>query len=89
MRKILVFIKCELGKTYDVAAALVDSKLCPTVDSISGDYDLFVQFMVADDDDIGRIIAEQVQMVAGIRDTKTIICFNPFSRDDGVKKSNG
>lgn len=89
MRKILVFIKCELGKTYDVAHALANSDLSPTLDSISGDYDLFAQFNVTENDDIGRIIAEQVQRTPGIRDTKTIICFNPFTADHGVKDGNG
>ena len=89
MRKILVFIKCEIGKTYEVANALADLPLGPTIDSISGEYDLFAQINLTENDDIGRVIADQVHTIPGIRDTKTIICFKPFTPDTGLKDGNG
>ena len=78
-------IKCQLGKAYDVAGDLVDSiEQVPSVYSISGDFDLLAQFHLPSDMDIGRFVNEQVHKVSGIQDTKTIICFNAFTKDAGI-----
>lgn len=85
MRSVLVFIKCELGKTYDVAAELVETDFNPMIYSISGEYDLFALMHFDDDADIGREMCERIQHIKGIKDTSTTICFNPFTRDSGLK----
>ena len=86
MRTIFVMIKCQLGKAYDVAGELVDSiEQVPTVYSISGDFDLMAQFHLPAETDIGRFVNEQVHKVSGIANTKTIICFNAFTPDTGIK----
>lgn len=85
MRQFYVFIKCELGRTYDAAAGLVDNlDEAPMVHSISGEFDLLAQFTLEDDIDIGRFVNQKVQTVPGVRDTQTIICFNAFTRDRGL-----
>ncbi|MFC3051955.1 Lrp/AsnC ligand binding domain-containing protein [Kordiimonas pumila] len=77
-------IKCNLGKVYDVAERLVDEiEETPTVYSISGDFDLLAQFSVHTTDDIGRFVNDKVQTIAGVANTKTIICFNAFTKDSG------
>ena len=40
-RNLIIMVKCELGCTYDGAAALADLPETPMVYSTSGDYDLF------------------------------------------------
>lgn len=85
MRNVLIFIKCELGKTYDVAGKLAETDLCPKVFSISGEYDLFAMATFADDADIGREICDGLHGITGIKDTNTVICFNPFTKDKGLK----
>ena len=88
MRQFYVFIKCELGHTYDVAAKLVDNlDEAPTVHSISGAFDLLARFTLQDETDIGRFVNQKVQTIAGIKDTQTIICFNAFTRDQGLGDS--
>ena len=85
MRQFYVFIKCELGRTYDVAASLVDDlNEAPMVHSISGAFDLLAHFSLNDDEDIGRFVNQKVQTISGINDTQTIICFNAFTRDRGL-----
>ncbi len=37
-----VMIKCQLGKTYQVANAIADAEIASEVYSTSGDYDLLV-----------------------------------------------
>jgi hypothetical protein len=52
-----VQIKCQLGKSYEVANRLAD---------------------VEQDTDIGHFIAQKVQTVPGVQDTRTIITFKAF-----------
>jgi DNA-binding Lrp family transcriptional regulator len=79
MQNIFVQIKCELGKVYEVAEALIDNlEEAEEVYSISGAYDLLVKVHLKDDDDIGRYVNERVQTTPGIKDTFTIMAFKAF-----------
>lgn len=85
MRQFYVFIKCELGRTYDVAAALVDQiEEARQVHSVSGSFDLLAQFSVDSDADVGRFVTQRVQTLDGIKDTQTLLCFNAFTSDRGL-----
>ncbi len=80
MQTIFMMIKCELGKTYDVAAEAVDKiEQISEVHSISGQYDLLMKCALDPGVDIGHFIAEQVQKIPGIKDTYTLITFKAFS----------
>ncbi|WP_430432161.1 Lrp/AsnC ligand binding domain-containing protein [Oceanicaulis sp.] len=84
MRSFYIFIKCELGRTYDVASAIVDTvSETRQVHSVSGEFDLLAQFAVDDDADIGRFVNKSVQTIDGVKDTQTLICFNAFTPDRG------
>ena len=79
MQNIFVQVKCELGKVYDVAEALVDNiEEAEDVYSISGAFDLMVKFHLDEDVDIGRFVNEKVQPIPGIKDTFTIMTFKAF-----------
>ena len=73
-----VQIKCHLGKAYDVANALAESEIASEIYSTAGDFDLLVKFYVDPAIDIGHFIAEKVQTVPGVADTRTIITFKAF-----------
>lgn len=80
MRTIFVKIKCELGKAYDVAAAVVEEvEEASEVHSTSGDYDLLVKCYLADDDDVGRFVTDRLQTLPGVKDTFTLIAFKAFA----------
>jgi DNA-binding Lrp family transcriptional regulator len=66
-----VQIKCDLGKSYDVANRLADAE-------IASDFDLLVKFYVDEGADIGHFVTEKVQTIPGIHDTRTIITFKAF-----------
>ena len=83
-RNLIIMVKCELGCTYNVAAALADLPETPMVYSTSGDYDLFTMFRLNNSDDIGHYVCEKIQKIQGVRDTNTIVCFNPFTKDQGI-----
>ncbi len=79
MQNIFVQIKCELGKVFEVAEALVDNlEEAEEVYSISGAFDLLIKFHLKEDDDIGRYVNERVQTIPGIKDTFTTMAFKAF-----------
>ncbi len=81
MRPLFVKIKCELGKTYEVADQLVETiEETSEVYSVSGDYDILAKFYLDADADVGRFVAEKVQKVPHIKDTFTMITFKVFSK---------
>jgi DNA-binding Lrp family transcriptional regulator len=73
-----VQIKCQLGKSYEVANRLADAEIASEIYSTAGEFDLLVKFYVDDKIDIGHFVNEQVQIIPGIQDTRTIITFKAF-----------
>jgi DNA-binding Lrp family transcriptional regulator len=73
-----VQIKCQLGKSYEVANKLADAEIASEIYSTAGDFDLLVKFYVDAGTDIGHFIAQKVQVIPGIADTRTIITFKAF-----------
>jgi DNA-binding Lrp family transcriptional regulator len=71
-------IKCNLGKSYEVANKLADAEIASEIYSTAGDFDLLVKFYVEESTDIGHFVNEQVQTIPGIQDTRTIITFKAF-----------
>jgi DNA-binding Lrp family transcriptional regulator len=73
-----VQIKCQLGKSYEVANALADAEIASEIYSTAGDFDLLVKFYVDEATDVGHFVNEKVQRLPGIQDTRTIITFKAF-----------
>ena len=78
MRAFFVQVKCELGRSYEVATAIADAEIASEIFSTAGEYDLLVKFYLQDEDDIGHFIAQKVQTISGIRDTFTMVTFKAF-----------
>ena len=55
MTPFFVQIKCELGKSYQVANELAEAEIASEIYSTAGDYDLLVKFYVDANTDIGTI----------------------------------
>ena len=73
-----VQIKCQLGKSYEVANRLADAEIASEIYSIAGNYDILAKFYVEKDTDIGHFVGEKVQTIPGIVDTRTVITFKAF-----------
>ena len=73
-----VQIKCQLGKSYQVANKLAEAEIASEIYSTAGDFDLLVKFYVDETTDIGHFVNEKVQIIPGIQDTRTIITFKAF-----------
>jgi DNA-binding Lrp family transcriptional regulator len=78
MTPFFVQIKCQLGKSYQVANKLAEAEIASEIYSTAGDFDLLVKFYVDPDTDIGHFVNEKVQVIPGIQDTRTIITFKAF-----------
>ena len=79
MQIIFVMVKCDLGQSYNVATDAVELvEQVSEIYSISGQFDLMMKCYLADDQDIGRFVTENVQMLPGIKDTFTLITFKAF-----------
>ncbi|CAM5768579.1 AsnC family transcriptional regulator [Labrys miyagiensis] len=78
MRTFFVQIKCQLGRTYEVASALAEAEIASEIYSTAGDYDILAKFYVEDDADIGHFVGEKVQVIPGIADTRTTLTFRAF-----------
>ncbi|MCG8507832.1 MAG: Lrp/AsnC ligand binding domain-containing protein [Rhodospirillales bacterium] len=80
MQTLFVQVKCELGKSYDVAAAAIEEvDGISEIYSTSGDYDLLMKCYLDDSADIGHFVNEKIQTIPNIRDTYTIIALKAFS----------
>jgi len=82
-RVFIILIKCDMGRTYDVASRMAELEEGPTVYSISGEYDIFCMVRLPSNDDLGRFVSDKVQSIDGVVGTNTIICFNAFVQDKG------
>lgn len=78
MNCFFVNVKCELGRAYEVAAAIADAQLASEIHSTSGDWDLLAKFYVDDDVDIGHFVNQKIHAIPGIRDTYTVLTFRAF-----------
>lgn len=78
MKALFVQIKCELGRAYDVAAAIADSEVASEIYSTAGEFDLLVKCYLESDIDPGHFVTETIQRFDGIRDTRTIMTFRAF-----------
>ena len=80
MQTIFVFVKCELGQAYQVAADLVDNvQELSEVHSISGEFDLLAKVHLDQKQDIGRFVNEKIHAIDRIKDTQTLMTFNAFT----------
>jgi DNA-binding Lrp family transcriptional regulator len=80
MKTIFVMIKCELGKSYEVAGEAVESiEQVSEVYSISGEWDLLLKAYLEETDDIGHFVTQKLQKLKGIKDTFTLVTFNAFT----------
>ena len=78
MKAFFVQIKCELGKSYQVATAIADAEIASEIYSTAGVYDLMVKFYLDESQDVGHSVSEKLQPIPGIKDTTTIITFRAF-----------
>ena len=78
MNCVFVQLRCEPGKTYQVADDLYDREICSELYSTSGDFDLLAKIYVPESDDIGKFINANVLDIKGIARSLTTLTFQAF-----------
>ncbi len=75
---VIVQIRCKPGTTYEVAGKLADREVHSVLYSTSGEFDLLMTMYVADGEDIGKFVNDNVADIEGVERTFTTLTFNAF-----------
>jgi len=78
MRAVFVQLRCQPGKTYEVADELYKREIASELYSTSGDYDLLLKVYVDDGQDIGKFVNDNIASVPGIVRSLTTLTFKAF-----------
>jgi len=78
----IVFVKAEVDQIPEVAEAIAAIDGVSEVYSVTGQIDLIALVRVRQHDDVAAVVADQLNKVAGVRETETHIAFRAYSRHD-------
>ena len=75
MNCVFIQLRCEPGKTYEVADAIYEREIVSEMYSTSGDFDLMLKLYVPEDNDIGKYVNDSLLDIPGIRRSLTTLTF--------------
>ncbi|NOX41930.1 MAG: Lrp/AsnC family transcriptional regulator [Alphaproteobacteria bacterium] len=78
MKCVFVQIRCNPGKTYEVADAIYGREIASELYSTSGDYDLMAKIYIDESDDIGKFVNDKILDIPGISRSLTTLTFQAF-----------
>ncbi len=78
MNCVFIQLRCEPGKTYDVADAIYEREIVSEMYSTSGEFDLMLKLYVPEDQDIGKYVNDSLLDIPGIRRSLTTLTFKAF-----------
>lgn len=78
MHCVFVQLRCEPGKTYEVADAIWEKEIVSELYSTSGEFDLLMKIYIPNEEDIGRFINEKLLDIPGISRSLTTLTFRAF-----------
>lgn len=78
----IALIDVEHGAVNSAAQALAAIEGISEVYSVSGNHDLVAIIRVRDNDDLARLMTDELGKVIGIVGTHTMLAFRAFSRHD-------
>lgn len=78
MNCVFVQLRCQPGKTYQVADALYEREIVSELYSTSGDFDLLAKLYIPQDEDVGKFINDRVLDIDGIARSLTTLTFKAF-----------
>ena len=67
-----ILIQTEVGRAADVATQIGKISGVMQAEGVTGPYDVVVRVSAEDVDELGKLVASQIQAVAGI--TRTLTC---------------
>jgi DNA-binding Lrp family transcriptional regulator len=78
----IILMNVQRTRINQVAEQLREIPGISEVYSVSGKYDLIVMVRVATNDDLARLVTEQLHGIAAIENTETLLAFKTYSRHD-------
>ena len=78
MKCVFMQIRCQPGKTYEVADAIYEREVVSELYSTSGEFDLLLKIYIDEQEDIGKFVNEKVLNIDGIVDSLTTLTFKAF-----------
>ncbi|HBG99205.1 MAG TPA: AsnC family transcriptional regulator [Rhodobacteraceae bacterium] len=78
MHCVFVQLRCQPGRTYQVADAIYERELVSELYSTSGEYDLLAKIYVPKEVDVGHYINERLLDIPGITRSLTTMTFKAF-----------
>jgi len=67
-----ILVQTEVGKAADVARKIKEISGVTEAEDVTGPYDVIVRARAEDVDELGKLVATQIQAVEGI--TRTLTC---------------
>ena len=78
MKCVFMQLRCQPGKTYEVADKIYEYEIVSELYSTSGEFDLLMKIYIDDDEDIGKFVNEKILNIEGIVDSLTTLTFKAF-----------
>ena len=78
MKCVFMQLRCQPGKTYEVADKIYEREIVSELYSTSGDYDLLAKIYIEEDEDIGKFVNEKILDIEGIVHSLTTLTFKAF-----------
>jgi DNA-binding Lrp family transcriptional regulator len=78
----VVLIKAETDKVSSLAEQMVELEGVTEVFSVAGQYDLVALVRVRENEDLARVISDQMRKLPGITSSETLIAFKVYSKKD-------
>ncbi len=75
---VFVQLRCQPGKTYEVAEAIIQREIHSELYSTSGDFDLLLKLYIPKDEDVGKFINDNLLDIEGIVRSLTTLTFKAF-----------
>ncbi|WP_118134159.1 Lrp/AsnC ligand binding domain-containing protein [Oceanicella sp. SM1341] len=78
MTCIFVQLRCQPGKTYEVADEIYRREIVSELYSTSGDFDLLMKVYLEESVDVGKWISDNIANIPGITRSLTTLTFRAF-----------
>ena len=78
MKCVFMQLRCQPGKTYDVADKIYEREIVSELYSTSGEFDLLMKIYIDEDQDIGKFVNEKILNIEGIVHSLTTLTFKAF-----------
>lgn len=75
---VFVQLRCDPGKTYEVADAIYEREITSELYSTSGNFDLLMKIYIPEDEDVGMFINDKILDIPGIARSLTTLTFKAF-----------